>query len=167
MQRRKFLACSVGCITAIAGCAVLESEDDESDNGDSSGTGGSDGSSNSGSTTTREQLTDDRHSVNEDEWYRIAFDLNRQATLEYEFFVRDGPAIDVFVMNDLEYEEYQAGNRFQVFSSDNGTSGSDSVTLGEGTYRLVIDNTGAGSESPPTNFDDDVADVEVEATVVG
>lgn len=192
MQRRTFLVGAAVAIPGVAGCIDLDSDDDGSDSGGttsgsttsggstsgggstSSGgstsggsSGGSDGSSNGGSTTQTRQLVDDRREVSEDEYYRWSFDLNSQATLEYSFTVRDGPDIDVFVLDDQEMDEFQGGNRFRAYSSENGISGSDSVTLSPDSYRLVIDNTSAGNEAPPTNFDDDVADVEIEATIEG
>jgi len=68
-------------------------------------------------------------------------------------------------MDDQEFDEFQAGNRFRVYSSDYGTGGGDTLTLEEDSYRLVVDNTAAGEVAPPTNLDDDVVEVGVEGWV--
>jgi hypothetical protein len=155
MDRRGFLkrtGFSVSIGVAVAGCSGSPVEDGESDGG-----GG----------TNRERIVNNREEVAEDEYIRFSFDLNREATLDYEFVVRNGPDIEIFIMDDAEFDEFQAGNRFQVYSDSGGASGSDIVTLQEDSYRLVVDNTSAGSIEPPTNFDDDVAEVEVDAWVEG
>ncbi len=149
VSRRSIMRAGVcGSATLLAGCTSSSSD----------GSGGG---------STREQVIDSREEINEDGYQYFSFDLNRQATFEYEFTVRSGPEIDVFLMDDQEFDEYQGGNRFRVFSGKVGTGGRDTLTLDENSYRLVVDNTNAGEVAPPTNFDDDVVEVEVAAWVEG
>lgn len=110
---------------------------------------------------SREQIIDNRAEINEDGYKYWSFSLEDSATIEYEFTVRSGPEMEVFVLEDSEFREYEAGNRFRGHSSS-GTGGSNSVTLNAGDYKLVVDNTNTGDVSPPTNFDDDVAEIEIE-----
>lgn len=116
------------------------------------------GCSGSGS---REQVVDNRAEINEDEYKYWSFSLDESATVEYEFTVRNGPDMDVFVLKESEFREFEAGNRFRGHASS-GTGGSNSVNLNAGDYKFVVDNTNAGNVSPPTNFDDDVAEIEVD-----
>lgn len=145
-----------GCLTFSAGFLAGCTGGSPVDTGDGGGGG-----------SNRQQIIDSREEVAEDEYQYFTFDLNRQATLEYEFYVRNGPEVEVFVMDDQEFDEYQGRNRFRTYSQEGGTSGSDTLTLAEDSYRLVVDNTDGGNVQPPTNFDDDVAEVEVKAWVEG
>lgn len=157
-------------IGLIAGC--IGSDSGDGDDGSSSGSsGGSSDDSGSSSSNTqesrREEVVDDRRNVPEDEYYRWRFDVNRAATLEYQFTVREGPEVDVFVATEAEFDAYSSNERFRAVSRSSGIGGNEVVTLDRGTHYLVIDNTGAGWVSPPTNFDDDIADVEIEAIIEG
>lgn len=141
MRRRTLVvATGTGLTTLIAGCSD---------------------STEGGSGTAREQIIDSREEVPEDEYLVFSFDANDQVEFEYEYTVRDGPDIDVFLLDDQEFDEFQAGNRFRPYSTVYGTSGGDTVVLDEDSYRLVIDNTNAGEVAPPTDFDDSVAEIEV------
>lgn len=111
---------------------------------------------------SREQVIDNRAEINEDEYKYWSFSLDESATVEYEFTVRNGPEMDVFILEDSEFREFENENRFRGHASS-GTGGSNSVTLNAGDYKFVVDNTNAGNVSPPTNFNDDVAEIEVQA----
>lgn len=145
----------------IAGCSESDSGGD-SDGGDSTSSVSGDSSSDG---TTREELVNDRRNVPEDEYYQWQFDVNQAATFDFQFTVREGPEVDVFVLPEDEYNSFTSNERFRVASRSSGTAGSDTAALNEGTFYLVLDNTNAGWVSPPTNFDDDIADVEIEATI--
>lgn len=144
-------------VVPLAGCSETDDDDGDGDAGGDSG----------GSASSTETLIDDRRNIPEDDAYTQGFELNRRGTLQYSYTVRTGPEIDVFVVSSEEYNAYQSGERFRALSRDSGAGGGDSVTLSQGTYYLVIDNSNAGWVSPPTNFDDDIADVEIEAIVQG
>lgn len=116
--------------------------------------------------SSREQVIDNRAKINEDEYKYWSFSLDENATVEYEFTVRNGPEMEIFVLKESEFQEFEDGNRFRGHSSS-GTGGSNSVTLDAGDYEFVVDNTNAGNVSPPTNFDDDVVEVEVDAYLSG
>lgn len=113
----------------------------------------------------RKQVLDKREEIAESEYEYFSFSIYRQTNFKYEFTVRSGPEIDVYLVNDQEFERFEDGNQFKHYSSKHGGSGSDSVTLAGESYRFVIDNTSAGKVTPPTNLSDDIADVEVKAWV--
>lgn len=146
--RRRFLQGTVatGMIT-IAGCPA------DSD----------DGGQNAAGEPEREQMLDRTVEINEDDFDGWTFSLNRDATLEYEWTVRSGPEIEIFVMEDSEYSHLRSGERFHAKSS-RGTAGSDAVNLSASKeWAFVVDNSDAGNVQPPSNFDDDIARVEVAA----
>lgn len=106
--------------------------------------------------------------VAEDEWYRWSFDYSEETHIEYEILVRDGPVVDVILFDENEYTYYENGDRAKYYSglSDlNTTNAMASGWVGAGSYRLVVDNTNYGDARPPTNFDDDVAEIEYTLTV--
>jgi len=150
-SRRWLLGAAGTAVVALAGCSQNDENSDLGDNDEQE--------------NQREEIVDSRRSIREDEYYSYQFDLNRQADLEYEFTVRDGPEIDVAVMTAGEFSEYESGNRSRgQFLS--GTGGSDVITLSEGSYYFVLDNTNALQVDPPANLNDDVADVEYSAYVL-
>lgn len=172
MRRRSFLTAMVGGLGTVAGC--ISDEDPTGDDGDSSdGDSGSSPSNDPAPSSNSEPepepepepetLIDKRRTIDEDGNWRVSWNLNRQVTLTYDFTVRSGPEVEVFVLDTREFDEYQAGNRFRPLVHTTGISGSGEVTLEEGEYRLVVDNTDAGEVQPPTNFDDDPVDVELYA----
>ncbi len=98
----------------------------------------------------------------EDQYYQFQFKANRQVTLELAVEVHDGPNIDVFVMDELNFQQFEAGNSFVHYESCGGVAAQGfvrSCTLNEGTYSIVLDNTNAGNAAPPFNGVDDGADV--------
>ncbi|GAA0193803.1 hypothetical protein [Halobaculum roseum] len=113
--------------------------------------------------------TSDTRQIPEDEWYQWNFELNEQAVLSYDFVVRSGPAIDAILTDDTEYDQLQEGNRFRYYSEGSvmdDEGGQVTTTLAPGTYHLVLDNSDAGEAQPPTNFDDDIAEVEIEIQIL-
>lgn len=54
---------------------------------------------------------------------------------------------------------------FTEGSVEDSTGGRASIKLDPGTYRLVLDNTDFGAAAPPTNFSNDVVEVEHEIIV--
>lgn len=105
--------------------------------------------------------------VQEDEWYRWELDFDTKTHIEYETIVRDGPSIDVILFDESEYRHYEMENRAKFYSglSDLNTSrGRARGWVEPGNYRLVVDNTNWGEAKPPSNFNDDVAEVEYSLT---
>lgn len=113
--------------------------------------------------TTLDEISDTRQ-IPEDEWYAIEFDISQPSTIQYQFTVREGPEIDVYLFSADEYQSYSDGERARFFgdgSVEEDVGGEAEITVESGEYRLVFDNTDFGSD-PPANLDDDVAEVEFE-----
>lgn len=110
-------------------------------------------------------------SIKEDHWrywnIEMPSSYNR-LSVTYEFMVRDGPNIDVYVMSADEFRFFENGDRAKYFtrwsSPDTGLASKEISLRDSGEYVLVADNSDWGSASPPTNFNDDIADVEYELT---
>jgi len=97
------------------------------------------------------------------EWRFWGFDPDEPTVVEYQFEVRDGPPIDVFVCERSAFEEFEAGNNFEVYGNPSGesTGAETEVEIGAGPTVLVIDNSDAGPANPPA--DGEGADVQVSA----
>lgn len=153
--RRAFIGSSI--VGAFAGCTEPSSSSDSPDSGSSSGGGRS--------TPEPQELLDRTFRVAEDDHRGTRFTLNYDVRLELEFTVRSGPEVEIFVMEDDEYSQFRNDNRFYA-EQYSGVNGRGSVNLSSAKdWAFVVDNSNAGSVSPPTNFDDDVAEVEVSATL--
>lgn len=112
------------------------------------------------------ELLNDMRNIPEDEWIAWEYEFDGETELTYEFTVREGPAIDVIFVTSEEYEHLDDGDRYRYIpdgSVMDSAGGSETIMPPEDTYRLVVDNTAAGEAAPPTNFDDDIARVEIEA----
>lgn len=152
LKRRTFIGGSIAGL--IAGCTESEGAGDSPD----SGVGGG-----SVSTPEPEEMLDRTVRVSEDDYRGWTFSLNYDVRMVVDFTVRSGPEVDIFVMEDDEYSQLRNGNRFHA-KSFGGVSGRQTVRLSSSKeWAFVVDNSSAGSRNPPTNFDDDVAEVEVEA----
>jgi hypothetical protein len=106
--------------------------------------------------------------VAEDEWSSWTFEFSEPTHIEYEMVVRDGPSVDVILFGDREYEYFENQDRAKYYSglSDlDTTRGLASGWVEAGDYVLVVDNTEWGEAAPPTNLDDDVAEVEYTLTL--
>ncbi len=82
------------------------------------------------------------------------FGLEAQGAIrfEYQAAVAQGPDIDVFILDDQNYQRYQSGEDFTYFECSSLGTGSASGTceLPAGTYHMVLDNTERGEASPAT-----------------
>ncbi|WP_380679169.1 hypothetical protein [Salinigranum sp. GCM10025319] len=106
--------------------------------------------------------------VQEDEHRGWTLDLPESAFIEYEAIVRDGPSVDIIVFPSDEYSHYQSGNRASYYSAVSRLDTNFAQVKGAlsaGEYAIVIDNTRWGEAYPPTNFDDDIADVEIQIEI--
>lgn len=144
--RRLVLTGVVGSLIPLAGCSSGGDSDDE---------------------PQREELVSGTFDINEDEFRGWRFSLDQDATLEYSYTVTEGPSIDVFLLDDRAYSHFKEEDNFQYISEGSAldaVSKSVEVDLPEGDeYVLVIDNTNAGEAAPPTDLEDNVARVEIEA----
>jgi len=105
--------------------------------------------------------------VSEDEYKLWPIEISEEGTVGYEAFVRSGPEIDFFLVTEAEAREYESGNNFKYLDGTRqGVLEAEvRVTLDAGEYYIIADNTGAGETSPPTNADDDVAEVEMQIAI--
>lgn len=158
--RRMFLTGAGALSVTLAGCSALNESSDQG------GAPADDGSNDfADPEPTTETLADSTERLHEDEYRYYGFTFDGDGSVEYEFTVRSGPEIDVFVTNEEEFDHYENQERFRTYDMSSSAGGSGSSNLGSGSYYLVIDNTSAGPESPPANISDDVAEVEIEASV--
>ncbi|MEE6209386.1 hypothetical protein U3A55_04310 [Salarchaeum sp. III] len=142
--------------TALAGCSTGT---DDTNNAGGGGGGGE-----------REQIDslNRNYTVTEDSWKGSELALPNGGTIEYEGIVRNGPAVDFYVMTSGEYSHFQNQERFQYLtgvSAPDTTSVEVSGSVQSGDYVFIVDNSNMGAASPPTNFNDDAVDVEVELTL--
>jgi len=100
--------------------------------------------------------------INEDEYHTEPIVLEEDATVSYDATLRSGPDVEIFILSADEYEQYRSGNNFlfEDMVQINGVTASSDVALDSGAYYMVIDNTDSGEIQPPSNLDDDVAEVE-------
>jgi len=153
--RRDWLTAASSLIPfALAGCS--SSDDTESDGGDGGGGGGG-----------RTQLDDFSYdyTIKEDAYKGFNFEVEQESTVEWDAIVRSEYAVDVIVMERDELDAYEARERFEYLTSASrlDTVGDEvSATVQAGEYALVVDNSDVGEAEPPTNFDDDLAEVEIE-----
>jgi hypothetical protein len=101
-------------------------------------------------------------------YYQWPFEINVEAELSLTAIGRSGPAFDIYLTTTEEFEEYNQGNRF-AFNSDlsvEDTTFADSTAIVEPRDDLVllVDNSTAGVAEPPTDGEDNPAEVEVELT---
>lgn len=93
-----------------------------------------------------------------------SFHLEKGDKLHYEFDVIEGPAIDVFIMDDSNYQKYDNKEEFQYYdepSTLGSTSGSGDFEAPEdGKYHIVLDGTSAGQANP------DYSDWSIDKSVV-
>jgi hypothetical protein len=133
---------------ALAGC---------SGSGDTDADGG-------GDRTVLDDFSYD-YTIEEDAYKGFSFEVEQESTVEWDAIVRSEYAVDVIVMERGELDAYEARDRFEYVTSASrlDTVGDEvSVTIAAGEYALVVDNSDVGEAEPPTNFDDDLAEVEIE-----
>lgn len=107
----------------------------------------------------------DRRNVQEDEWRYYMLSFPQSGRLYYSYTVREGPEIDVIVMDESEYQYFQDGDRYNRYTNlstfgDAGNTVNEPISAGD--YRLIFDNTEREEAYPPSNFSNDIAEVEFE-----
>lgn len=93
-----------------------------------------------------------------------SFKLEKGDKIHYEFEVVDGPAIDVFLLDDQNYVKYDNGNEFDYY----GEGSKLGATYGEidfkvpkdGKFYVVLDGTNAGEAKFPADLEIGKATVE-------
>ncbi|WP_232703175.1 hypothetical protein [Halobacterium wangiae] len=149
--RRRLLASAAALTAVLAGCIEGSTTDTESIET---------------TTTTKEvettTITDETVSVAAGEYE--TWEFSGPGSVEYEFSVADGPAVDSYVLSSQNFEYFQDGETFQTEAeSEDSSDGDGMAVLGSGDFVVLVDNTDAGAASPPD--DGATAQVEVEATV--
>ncbi|KAA9398499.1 hypothetical protein Har1130_03795 [Haloarcula sp. CBA1130] len=83
--------------------------------------------------------------LEENEYEDFTVDATGQTTLTYDLIVRRGPAVDVILFTEEEYRAFQSRYRARYadeVSRFHETNIPDNrITIGPGTYRLVVNNT--------------------------
>jgi len=108
------------------------------------------------------------YTVQEDAYKGREFEFPSEGRIEYSATVRTGPAVDFYVMEQSEVTYLANQERFQYIekaSQPDATGAEVTADLPSGNYSMVIDNTNAGEAQPPTNFDDDIAEVDFSMTL--
>lgn len=152
LQTRRRLLASVAALTVgLAGCSGGSTND--ADNG---------GENTTTADVQTETIADETLSVADGEY--ASWEFSGPGSVEYEFSVADGPAVDVYVLSSHNFDFYRDGETFQTEAeSENSSDGQGSTVLGTGDFVVLVDNTDAGGASPPA--DGATAEVELEATV--
>lgn len=105
----------------------------------------------------------DTRNLEEDQWRYYTLNFSQTGFLEYDFIVRDGPAIDAILMDESEYQYFENEERWEYYtelSALDSTGDDIRGRVSSGTYRLIFDNSNQGEAAPPSNFSNDVVSVE-------
>lgn len=148
--RRGILALTGGTLAALAGC-VSDSSDDESDD---SG-GDSDSGDSSDNDEPRSEEATDTVDVPGGGYYQFSIEPDTEATLEWSVQneLDTSNDFDVFLFTQSEFEIYDeminGDSRRPEYISEGTAQGIEqsttrTVTLSEGNYRLVVDNSDYG-----------------------
>jgi hypothetical protein len=182
LSRRRFIQTTPILATGLAGCSsngnnsnsnnnddsdanvVTVNENTERPDSDNDGVPDvQDDYPNDRSRSEQIRTIDDTRNIEEDAWRYYSVELPQSGTLSYDFIVREGPAIDVILLNESEYQYFDEGERWQYHTDLSALdSAGDEVQgqLSAGNYRLIFDNSSRGEASPPTDFSNNVVSVE-------
>jgi len=173
--RRRLIKTVPAVAIGIAGCLSGDNEDSETnDNYNNKNTERPDSDrddvpdinddySNDPSRSEQLRSISDTRNLEEDTWWYYTLNFTRTGAVEYDFIVRDGPAIDVILLDRSEYKYFEGDGRYQYYTGISvldSTGDNISGQVSAGTYRLIFDNSNRGSATPPTNFSNDVISVE-------
>ena len=103
------------------------------------------------------ELFDDNTFVNEDQHIKLTWSVESVSTIRMEFVKEEGPKLDFYTMNEINYEKYkqcaEGEDESFVYFVDLSDPNSDGASLqadvDAGTYVTVIDNTDCGDAQPP------------------
>ncbi|MFW6385336.1 MAG: hypothetical protein ACOCY7_04285 [Halodesulfurarchaeum sp.] len=105
----------------------------------------------------RDRVMSGMYFVNRNTHRARDFSIVENWIFEYSFTVVIGPAIDVFLMTDSEYDRYDSDERFRYIEDasvlDSGSSWAETL-IPPGDYVFVLDNTDSGEAKPSTGFGD-------------
>ncbi len=116
-------------------------------------------------------IDEDKVVAKEDQYFQISFELKRTTDVRITFTLLQGPAIDVYFMDEANFNKWNARVLKGQTTGDptcytnlslDGLSGNYTTqwaTLNPGKYAVIFDNTDYGSTVPPMNFNDDFAEV--------
>lgn len=100
----------------------------------------------------RVETIDQIVSISAGTWKSWSFSIDESTTMEYDFLVQQGPAVDVIVLREDEYPAFEAGEEFDYLEDASfldSTEDTVRTTLEAGSYRILIDNSSRGSATPP------------------
>ncbi|WP_459192698.1 hypothetical protein [Halosimplex sp. J119] len=153
--RRAVLGMGAASLAALAGCNGGSGSDGGDGNGDGNGGGGG----NSGPFPDHTDVTDIFYEKDETieipagSFTSYSIDFENGGALKYDFTVTDGPAIDVLMIGDGEFDYFKDGHEVNynaAHSVQDGSDGSSSSGISSGSYRLIFDNSEMGKAKPPT-----------------
>ena len=100
--------------------------------------------------------------IDEDRFVNFAFEALEPLQFNGEFRVSSGPNLEIFVMDEVNFQSFQQGASFvhQSQCARTGLASTWSCQLPKGVWYVVIDNTNAGNESPPFDAQNNMAVVE-------
>lgn len=107
---------------------------------------------------------EERKEINEDYYFSWELEFDEPTVLSYTAEVTDGPSIDTIVMDKDEFQYFKDESEWKYYTPATNMQtkyASVEATLDTGTYVLVVDNTSQGGASPPANFDNDRAIVDI------
>jgi hypothetical protein len=175
------LASVVGSSIIFSGCSSNQTDSSSSsgDNGgsnqnnerpDADGDGVPDSEDdypNDSNLSVREEVLNERQNVLEDEWLTWELPVETETYFEYDMIVRSGPSVDLYTVTEREYSYFESGENFEYvtgLSSPETTGDRGDTWLEPGDYVLILDNSEYGNATPPTNLDEDPAEVELTVT---
>lgn len=179
--RRSYLASIAGSSVILSGCMGDESAGDGGSNGDdksnqntrrpdADGDGVPDSEDDypdDSSLSVKEEVLNEYQTVLEDKWTSWDFSVETDTYYEYDLIVRSGPPVDFYTVKNMEYTYFESGDNFEYhrgLSAPDTTGDRGDGWLEAGDYVMVLDNSENGSATPPTNFDEDPAEVELTVT---
>jgi len=176
INRRKFIAiASVATAGTVAGCAGSDSSGGVSDGGsnseerDSDGDGVPDSRDDFPNDSTRSELLqrgNESYDINEDYYQYLRFSPSQPATLSYDVDVQGDIRIDVILTDGTNFQYFEDGTDWEYYGEGSELDtirASNEINLGtDRTYYLIMDNTSEGQAAPPTDFDNNRVEVDIE-----
>lgn len=183
-SRRRILQLSAAGLVGLAGCTSGGSDDSGNNNRNSNpnDNGGEepterpdvdndgvpdieDDFPNDSDLSRQLSSTSDTRKIEEDEWRYYELEFSSTGQIYYDFIVREGPEIDVILMEKSEYTYFESEQRAEYFPDLSALDSAGETVEGKvnpGSYYLVFDNSPNGEAAPPTNFSNDIVTVEFE-----
>jgi len=112
---------------------------------------------------TQQRRISDTRNIEEDNWRYYDLRLTAPGRIMYEFAVEDGPAIDVIVIDQAEYDAFRNESPISPYTDLTELDSTGATVRGpvdSGTYTLILDNSNRGAAEPPANLSNDVVTVD-------